>query len=116
MAEGKEYIVARRRRLSASGLLVATSSSIHNRIVVDRCIIPVDDGEGGTRPCGHPLYEHEPRAALEAHIRDCAARNHNTIMELRQRQHPEVMEAWDPELAAWAQKNADAIMRGAKRM
>ena len=109
--KGREFLVARRRKVNVGGLYIASGSSIHRREVVDRCRVPTPDG-----PCGHPLYEDEPRAKLEAHIRTCCAENHDFIMETRQRQHPEALEPWDPELAAWAKKNADRIMRGAKRM
>ena len=109
--KGREFFVARRRRGSVGGIFIASGSSIHNRPVIDRCRVPTPEG-----PCGHPLFEGEPRSRFDAHIVDCLARNRETIMEARARQHPEIMEPWDTELDRWIAKHSEAILEGRKRI
>lgn len=115
--KGVPFFVARKRdRANVGGLYVASGSRIHHRAVVDRCVVPVRTEDGGTRPCGHPLFEDEPPAKLAQHVARCCQENHDTIMEVRARQHPAIMDAWDPELEAYVNRHAQAILEGRKRI
>lgn len=106
--QGREFLVARRRRPK---LYVQTGSTIHERRVIDKCAVPTPEG-----PCGHLFFEGESQTTIDAHVSECARRNHDTIMEHRARQHPEIMKPWDPELAAWVKKHGRAILEGRKRI
>jgi hypothetical protein len=109
---GRPFYVARRRPAATGGLYVQTGSSIHHRPVVDRCRVPTPEG-----PCGHPMFEGESRESFErGHVVPCLRRNHDTIMQERARQHPDIMRPWDPELATWVKRHGDAILEGRKRI
>lgn len=109
--KGVPFWVARRRGRPAGDLVIPTASRMHEKRVVDRCRVPTPEG-----PCGHPLFEDEPRSKMDAHVVECCRRHHDTIMEERERQHPEIMRPWDPELASWVKEHGPAILEGRKRI
>lgn len=80
------------------------------RRVVDRCAVPTPDG-----PCGHEFYEDEPAAVRERHIVACVKANADTVVEVRERMHPEIMRPWDPEYQAWLDEHAEGIAAGQVR-
>lgn len=114
--KGREFFVAHKRRPRLGGLILPTSSRLHGRPVVDRCVVPVDR-EGEIVPCGHPRFEGESMESFErGHQIDCLRRNHETIVAVREQQHPAIMDPWDPELAKWVQRHGEAILEGRKRI
>lgn len=101
------------RTASGSTIYVPTSANIHGYQVIDRCRTIVNaDGE----LCGHPFYENEPRSKIEAHITECLAKHAAAIRAFRDRQHPEIMRPWDPELAAFVKRNREELLSGAQPM
>jgi hypothetical protein len=110
--KGVPFFVAKKRRpASTGGLYIASGSSIHQEEVVDRCRVPTPEG-----PCAHPFFANEPVSKREAHIVECCRRHHDTIMEARAQQHPAIMDAWDPELEAWVNQHAQALIEGRMRV
>jgi hypothetical protein len=93
----------------ASGLIIPTSSSLHRRAPKYVCRVPTADG--GT--CGHPFYEGEERAR-ERHVAECCKRNHDAIVAFREKQHPDVLRPWDPELERWIAEHRDEVLEGRK--
>jgi hypothetical protein len=75
--------------------------------ILDRCRIPTPDG-----PCGHITLEEEGHRASQLHAVRCAQENHETILAVREEQHPEIMKPWDPEQFAWIRRNGAAILEG----
>lgn len=91
-------------------LFLPTSSRLHKRPVIGRCAVIVT-GDGDV--CGTPFFSLEEKIG---HVTDCARKHASAIHAYRRRQHPEIMNAWDPELEAWMRQHADAVLRGAKRV
>jgi hypothetical protein len=101
------------RTSSGATIYVPTSSKLHGLEVVDRCRTIVS-AEGDV--CGHPFYENESIAKREAHITECLAKHASAIRAFRQRQHPDIMRPWDPELADYVKANKLELVTGAKPM
>lgn len=79
---------------------------IHKTKPKQVCTVIVNgDGE----LCGHPSYT--IREAL-SHSSSCAKRHESAIRAYRNRTHPEMMRAWDPELEAWFSKHKRAVLEG----
>lgn len=112
--KGREFFVARRRRPVVGGIFIQSSSGIHERKVIDRCVVPTGDPEKPV--CGHVFFEGESQEVIDRHVAACAREHHDAIVEHRERQHPEIMRPWDPELAAWVKKHGRAILEGRKRI
>lgn len=110
--QGREFVVARRKPPHVGSFYIAGRHGIHQHEVIDRCRVPTPEG-----PCGHPRYETESVESFErGHVIPCLRANHDTIMAERARQHPAIMDAWDPELEKWITKHGAAILEGRKRV
>jgi hypothetical protein len=94
-------------------LFLPTSSQIHEKRVVMVCRVIVNaDGE----QCGHRFYEDESQSKIEAHVVECSARHASAIHAYRQRTHPDIMRAWDPELEQYVAEHREELIRGDLRM
>lgn len=79
---------------------------IHNLRPVQVCTVIVNaDGD----LCRHPSYS--LRESI-SHSTECAKAHESAIRAFRKRQHPEIMQSWDPELSAWMDKNGRAVLEG----
>lgn len=98
-------------------LYVQTASGIHLPGVRVRCRVPTGKDEFGQWVlCGHPTFEREGPRAEAAHNAECVKRNHEHIVAWMRQRHPDVMKAWDPELARWVAEHKDALIEGRKRL
>lgn len=96
--------------VAGRALYLPTSSRLHNEVPVGRCdTIVTADGD----VCGTVFFD---RTKWLRHVANCARQHASAIHAYRRRQHPEIMNAWDPELEAWMRQHADAVLRGAKRV
>jgi hypothetical protein len=91
-------------------LHVPPAHVIHNIRPVGVCQIPVNaDGD----LCLEPTYSEEAR---RQHAAKCAQENATAINAFRNRQHPEVMRPWDPELEEFVMRRRVDILTGREPM
>jgi hypothetical protein len=109
----RDFYVARQRsaRKPVNEIYVSTGSRIHRKPVIDRCKIPVQDGDG-LRMCGHPRFEGEEEMRFVRHVAQHAQEAHDLIVAMREQQHPEIMRPWDTELDKWIAQHRRALIEG----
>lgn len=91
-------------------LYVPPAHAIHGNAPVGICTVVVNgDGE----ICAHPSYSESER---RHHAADCATKHASAIHAYRKRSHPEIMNAWDPELEAFVQRRKHDILSGREPM
>lgn len=87
-------------------LYVPPAHVIHNTGPIGRCLVIVNaDGD----QCGHPCMS---QRELLSHTSKCAVQHESAIRAYRKRQHPEIMNSWDPELSKWMGEHAADVLRG----
>jgi hypothetical protein len=87
-------------------LFVPPSHVIHGHKPFGVCTVIVNaDGD----VCRHPSFS---RSEYVNHAADCARAHESAIRAFRARQHPEILNPWDPEMAEWMGRHKDAILEG----